>query len=1512
VKRENNLAFHVSRFTHHRPVKPSLRILHLEDEPLDAELVQETLLAEGLNVSLRRVQTRPEFLSALQEGSFDLILADFALPAFNGMTALTIARELYPEIPFIFVSGAIGEERAVEALKRGATDYVLKHLLSELVPAVERALREVEARNARQQAIEELRQAKEAAEKAAERIASLQVVTAALSEALTPDQVAQAVLEQGLAVLDARAGSVVLIEATGNPAEPALFRSLKMAGYAPHIQERWQNFAISATMPMGDAVRQAKPIFLQSREDFAEAYPALVGSLSDSDHAWATLPLLIENKPIGVMGLSFAYPRLFSQEERDFMVALGRQCAQALERARLYEAESIARTEAETARHRLEFLAEASAILAATLDYETTLGQIAQLAVPRLADWCAVDMLVESQTRRVAVAHIKPEKVALAFEVERRYPRSPEAPRGLPYVLRTGRAILDADIPDSRLEENSVNREHLELVRDLGYRSAIIAPLVARGRVLGALTFAIATAERRFDEEDLSLAEELARRAALAVDNARLYSEASQLNVELEQRVNQRTLQLQDANLQLEQEITERKQAQEKAAQSRDFYLTLLENFPAMIWRANNQGQADYFNQTWLDFTGRAAAEEDGYGWAAGIHPDEQEAAVSQYQAAVAARTPFVLEYRLRRHDGVYRWLTVHGQPYYDLEGDFAGFISAGYDTTERKLAEEQFRGLLESAPDAMVIINKAGHIVLVNSQAEKTFGYQRAELLGQPVEILMPAAFQSSHRQHRASYQQSPHARPMGVGLDLYGIRQDGSHFPVEISLSPLQTEAGVLITAAVRDITERQQAEEQLRESERQLADAQKIAHLGSWDWDVTSNIVTWSSELYRIYGLKPQDLTPSFEGFLDRVHPDDKAYVQQVIGQALERPEPFTYFHRVLRPDGSIRMLQARGEVLVDGVGNVTQMVGTALDVTELKEAEAQLERNARQLLALGEMGQTVTASLDVPTVLDRVLEQLQPLIPAEGVSILLLEPPVAGNGATMLRFAATSGPGVSEMQGRLVPLQSGLAGHVIRTGQPIWTADATGLPHLFQELEQRGYRVRSLAAVPLRLHGQLIGVLEAVHSQTAAFDADHLQLLEASANWTAIAIGNARLYDGERQARQTTETLRTANVALSQTLDLEIILDSLLRYLAQLVPYDSANVMLLDPDDGFFYVRAMRGYEGWTDPGLARQINFANDNPPLQALYQTRQGVLIDDTYTYPGWERPSGAEHVRNWMGIPLIAGGSLIGVFSADKAQAAFFNENHLRLAEALAAQASIAIQNARLFEALEIGREQLRRLSQQAIAILEEERRRVSRELHDEAGQALTALRISLGLMKEALPAEPPALREQMSDAIQLTGETMEQIRLLAQGLRPPALDTVGLASVVEGYCRDFSARTRLRVECHTKAVPPLPDSHIITLYRFLQEALTNVVRHAQATWAEVRLNYDGAFVTLEVTDDGVGFDASSLMAGVRPGGIGLLGMRERMELLQGTLLVESRPGQGTHLVARLPWQPEAVKRET
>ncbi len=209
-----------------------------------------------------------------------------------------------------------------------------------------------------------------------------------------------------------------------------------------------------------------------------------------------------------------------------------------------------------------------------------------------------------------------------------------------------------------------------------------------------------------------------------------------------------------------------------------------------------------------------------------------------------------------------------------------------------------------------------------------------------------------------------------------------------------------------------------------------------------------------------------------------------------------------------------------------------------------------------------------------------------------------------------------------------------------------------------------------------------------------------------------------------------------------------------------------------------------------------------------------------------------------------------------------------------------------------------LRQLTRQAVSAQEGERHRVSRELHDEAGQALTALKISLELLQSDLPPEAESLRQRLGGAVALTEETMEQMRLLAQDLRPPALDTVGLNPTLEGLCRDFAQRTQLSVDYDGVQLPPLPEAADICLYRVLQEALTNVVRHANAGHVRVALGCDAEGVSLLVEDDGQGMDEGATV----PAGIGLLGMQERLEMLDGQLEIESSPGGGTRLRASIP----------
>jgi signal transduction histidine kinase len=206
------------------------------------------------------------------------------------------------------------------------------------------------------------------------------------------------------------------------------------------------------------------------------------------------------------------------------------------------------------------FLIEASSVLAASIDYEITLASVAHLVVPHLADWCAVDLLEGGRLRSVAVAHVDPAKVALARELSQRWPLDPNARNGPPKVARTGESELLSQIPDSLLVASTREAEHLRVVRALGLTSSMCVPLRARERTIGVITLVAAEPGRHFDQEDLKVAEELARRCAMAIDNALLLRQAQEaehearlLNEDLERRVAERTADVKRAKDRAEQ-----------------------------------------------------------------------------------------------------------------------------------------------------------------------------------------------------------------------------------------------------------------------------------------------------------------------------------------------------------------------------------------------------------------------------------------------------------------------------------------------------------------------------------------------------------------------------------------------------------------------------------------------------------------------------------------------------------------------------------------------------------------------------------------------------------------------------------------------------------------------------------------------------------------------------------------------------------------------------------------------
>jgi PAS domain S-box-containing protein len=350
---------------------------------------------------------------------------------------------------------------------------------------------------------------------AADRARRLQRVAELLAEAVTPQEVLDSILTEGVKAAEARAGAIGVLSEDGQTVE-----LLAQRGYDKSVMVGWTSFPLSAEVPMSDVIRTGEPIFLASVQERNERYPALADQGQDG-HALVVVPLAVEGRVFGGMSLSFDRDVHFEPERREMKQALARQAAQALARSRLYAAE-------QALRERMTFLAEASELLASSLEYTDTLGRLAHLSVPGLADWCTVDMVgPNGEVERLAVAHEDPEKVRWAYELQERYPPDPDAPSGVTHVLRTGEPEFFPYIPEELLEEAIGDDEELrQIVDELGLKSSICVPLIARGRTLGALTLIAAETHAAYTEADFELAKELARRAAVAVDNARLYREA--------------------------------------------------------------------------------------------------------------------------------------------------------------------------------------------------------------------------------------------------------------------------------------------------------------------------------------------------------------------------------------------------------------------------------------------------------------------------------------------------------------------------------------------------------------------------------------------------------------------------------------------------------------------------------------------------------------------------------------------------------------------------------------------------------------------------------------------------------------------------------------------------------------------------------------------------------------------------------------------------------------------------
>jgi two-component system, NarL family, sensor histidine kinase DevS len=540
---------------------------------------------------------------------------------------------------------------------------------------------------------------------------------------------------------------------------------------------------------------------------------------------------------------------------------------------------------------------------------------------------------------------------------------------------------------------------------------------------------------------------------------------------------------------------------------------------------------------------------------------------------------------------------------------------------------------------------------------------------------------------------------------------------------------------------------------------------------------------------------------------------------------------------------------------------------------------------RLRVLVDAGIALSSELSLDALLQQLVETAAQLTGARYAALGVIDQ----TGTGLERFLTTGiDPETHAAIGDL-PRGRGILGVLIREARPL------RLENLGDDLRSVGFPahhppMRSFLGVPILLRGVAYGNLYLTEKEGGGgFTDEDEELTQLLAAQAAVAVENTRLYETSTRWLRHLESLNEIGAALAGELELEPLLELVARRLRSLVNARLVLIALPEPGREGLRVAAAdgEGSDAYGLVGMELELGGSKTGRVLQRGRSERVDSVLDDPEIDQQAARRMG---VRSALYVPLVVQARPIGVVVAhDKlGTTSSFTDDDVRLTESLAARAAIAVDLSQ-----RVSRDTVRRV----VEAQELERARLARELHDETGQALTSILLGLKSLEERVETDDG--RAATSDLRQLVVSTLQDVRRLAVELRPAALDDFGLVPALERLRDTIAEQSSISIDVQSSLGDRrLPADIETMLYRTVQEALTNVVKHAEAVRVTVRLTPGDGTVILTVHDDGKGFDPQA----ARDGGLGLVGMRERAALLGGRFSIETSEGAGTMLRAEVP----------